>query len=128
MILALARVVLASHPELLESLEKIFDKIGRYSGERNAAAHTMWVVKLPEGVVMPYPSANYHRRLKVQDHKKQFERLLNNLGKVFREIIQLDADIAKAAAQLYSSRRTKALASSEQNKIDTIKDSLGEIR
>lgn len=96
MTLALARTVLSSQPELLGKLEKIFDKIGRYSGERNAAAHTMWIVKMPDGKVMPYPTASHHRRLNIAEHEKQFERLLSNLSKIFREMVQLDADIARA--------------------------------
>jgi hypothetical protein len=103
MTLALARKVLAPLPELLEKLEKTFDRIGRYSGERNAAAHAMWVVKLPEGVVMPHPASSQHRRLKVQDHKKQFDRLLSNLGSVFRELMDLAKEIDKALSQLETS-------------------------
>lgn len=108
MTLALARTVLSSEPELLGKLEKIFDKIGRYSGERNAAAHTMWIVKMPDGKVMPYPTASHHRRLNIDEHEKQFERLLSNLGKVFREMVQLDADIARMLSHRSSGTSAKA--------------------
>lgn len=99
MTLALARKVLTPLPELLEKLEKTFDKIGRYSGERNAAAHAMWVIKWPEGVVIPHPGSSHHRRLKVNDHQKQFDRLLKNLGSVLNELMLLDTELDKALTQ-----------------------------
>jgi hypothetical protein len=121
MTLALARTVLRGEPELLARLDKVFDRIGRYSGERNAAAHALWVVKMPEGRVMPYPTVSHHRRLKVDDHEKQFERLLSNLSKVFRELLLLDAELARIAAKP-TARKVDASTS------DTIEANLGSIR
>lgn len=117
--LSLARLVLRHEPELLAKLEKIFDRIGRYSGERNAAAHALWVVKLPEGQVMPYPTPGQHRRLKMDEHEKQFERLLANLGKVFRDLLQLDADLARISRSAQDSKAPAA---------DTIEATIGAIR
>ena len=126
--LALARALLAPQPELLGRLEKLFDKIGRYSGERNAAAHTMWAVKLPEGLVIPYPTASHHRRLKVHDHITQFDRLLNNLGKAFREVMKLDADIATAMAEHSSHRRSDTSVLTDDGVVNAVENNLSAIR
>jgi hypothetical protein len=92
MTLAAARIALSPFPDLLERTESLFAKIGRLSSERNAATHTMWAVKMPEGRVTPYPSSNQHRRLKIDDHRAQFEQLIAQLNDTFRKAVQLEAD------------------------------------
>jgi hypothetical protein len=93
MTLALGRVVLDKHPELLERTIKLFNRLGDLSGERNAVTHAIWAVNLPEGRITPMPSRGQHRRLKIDNHRAQLDRLLRDLSEMFRDLVKLEADI-----------------------------------
>ncbi len=99
MTLSLGRIVLERHPELFQRMIKLFNSLGDLSGERNAVTHAMWAVKMPEGRLTPIPSRGQHRRLKVKDHRAQFDRLLRELSTMLNELIKLEKDIRGALKQ-----------------------------
>jgi hypothetical protein len=75
--IALAKVVLEKrNPDALKMMLKLFDAIGRASGERNAAAHTLWVLFPDDNTIGPHPELPKHHRL-TDDHIGQFKDLLN---------------------------------------------------
>jgi hypothetical protein len=99
MTLALARIVLKDQSELLRRVIKLFNLLGELSGERNAVTHAMWAVKMPEGRVTPMPRRGQHRRLKIQDHRAQFDQLIRDLSQMFRDLVKLESDIRSALTQ-----------------------------
>jgi hypothetical protein len=114
MTLALARIALNEHHELLRRLIKLFNLLGDLSGERNAVTHAMWAVKMPEGRVTPMPRRGQHRRLKIEDHRAQFDTLLRDLSQMFRDLVKLDADIRAVLKEQMS----KSLAAQAVSQID----------
>ena len=54
---------------------------------------------MPEGRLMPIQSRGQHRRLKVKDHRAQFDRLLRELTAMFNELVNLEKDIRGALKQ-----------------------------
>ena len=72
----------------------LFGRISGLAGERNLAAHTMWVEKMPDGKIVPNPSIRHPPQLR-EDFKAQFENLAERLRDLFRELLGLREAIMK---------------------------------
>jgi hypothetical protein len=78
---------------LRKKAKMLFGRISGFAGERNLAAHTMWATRLPAGNITPNPSLRQPSLLR-QDYEQQFQTLIDRLRDIFRDLMDLRAEMA----------------------------------
>ena len=75
---------LASNKRLLEWLKKTVAATTHFSGDRNAATHTLWA-RYSDGTIRPHGALPKNKRLK-EDHIKEFKDLQGHYFFLHREL------------------------------------------
>ncbi|MGO9686542.1 MAG: hypothetical protein ACLPTZ_28870 [Beijerinckiaceae bacterium] len=78
LLMAVAKIALAPHPDILQSFKDCMGQINALAGERNAAMHTSWAVAVSGDRFVPAPQIPTHRALK-PDFAAQFQSLRERL-------------------------------------------------
>lgn len=94
--LAVCRTSLGEGASIWPRLKGCFNAIETLAGERNATIHTLWAIQMPAGVLIPHPTAIHHRKLQVANHRQQFKRLREEIGRRFDEMVTLFAEAGDA--------------------------------
>jgi hypothetical protein len=92
MTIALLNAVLATENDsrMLELGTSLLGKLGGLAGERNLAAHTMWITTLPDRKIVPHPGIMKPKLLR-EDFETQFSELTTKLRDLFRRLLEYHA-------------------------------------
>ena len=97
-LMAVAKIALAPHPDILHSFKVCMGQIDALAGERNAAMHTSWVVAVSGDQFVPAREIPAHRALK-PDFPAQFQSLRERLNDQYFALNQIRKAFEKTLPQ-----------------------------
>lgn len=100
-VLALGRIVMAGHPDLINRLSAVLRALDRLAEERNAAIHTSWGIDLQTRTMAPANNMPVHSALK-EDFVAQFRKLKDELRDHFFALHHIYVDHTDRHPELYS--------------------------